>query len=166
VSALPSELTTSARSVADLLLQRGATVGVAESSAGGLISASLLSVPGASAYYLGGTVVYTGAARVLVADPAVPAPEGLRGATEGFALHLARSIVARLGATWGVAETGATGPSGNPYGDPPGHAWVAVAGPGGEVAAQQVATGSDDREANMVAFAAAALDLLGRAVAR
>jgi nicotinamide mononucleotide (NMN) deamidase PncC len=100
-----------------------------------------------------------------VADPAVVPPEGMRGASEAFAQHLARSIVARLGATFGVSETGATGPSGNPYGDPPGHAWVGVAGPDGLLVARRVSTGADDRQANMVAFAAAALDLLGDALA-
>lgn len=173
MSPLPDELIRGATRIAAHLVERGETVAVAESSAGGLISAALLSVPGASAYYLGGAVVYTGAARVFVATDAVPPAAGMRGATEGYAGYLARSITAQLGATWGVAETGATGPAPNPYGDPPGHAWVAVAGgPAGRsgissdggVTAERVATGDDDRQANMVAFAAAALALLERSV--
>jgi nicotinamide mononucleotide (NMN) deamidase PncC len=87
---------------------------------------------------------------------AVEAPEGMRGATEAFADHLARSAAQRLGATWGLGEAGATGPA-NPYGDPAGHCWTAVAGP--VDATHHLLTSIDDREANMVAFAAGALDL-------
>ena len=85
--------------------------------------------PGASAYYAGGAVIYTLAANRAFLEGAIPTPPGLRGATEGFAAYLAASAVARLGSTWGIGEGGAAGPSGNRYGDPAGHAWLAVAGP-------------------------------------
>ncbi|MFM7537309.1 MAG: CinA family protein [Acidimicrobiales bacterium] len=147
-----------AERVAELLIARNETVAVAEGSCGGLISAALLSVPGASAYYLGGTVIYTLAASRALLAGSVEIPAGMRGASEPFARWLARSSVVRLGATWGVGEGGATGPSGNRYGDPAGHAWVAVAGP--VEAARHVLTGDDDRRNNMHAFAAAALELL------
>ncbi len=140
-----------------LLRERGETVGIAEGSAGGLISASLLAVPGASAYYLGGSVVYTRAAvKAFIAGP-VEQPAKLRGATEAFATYLAASVAAQLGATWGLSEAGAAGPP-NPYGDPAGHCWIAVAGP--TSTARNVLTGDDDRPRNMVAFAVAALELL------
>ena len=140
-----------------LLRERGETVGIAEGSAGGLISASLLAVPGASAYYLGGSVVYTRAAiKAFIVGP-VEQPAGMRGATEGFATYLAASIAAQLGSTWGLSEAGAAGPP-NPYGDPAGHCWVAVAGPSTQ--SRHVLTGDDDRPTNMVAFATAALELL------
>ncbi len=142
----------------ELLVRRGETVAVAEGSCGGLVSAALLAVPGASAYYRGGGVIYTAAAvRSLLGD-AVPRPEPLRGASEPFARWLAEEIAADLGATWGVGEGGATGPSGNPYGDPPGHCWTAVHGP--SPATRHLLTGDDDRMANMTAFATAALGLL------
>jgi PncC family amidohydrolase len=154
-----------ATGVAELLRSRGETVGVAEGAAGGLISASLLAVPGASAYFVGGSVIYTiAAARAFLAG-AVPTPPGLRGATEEFAVYLARTSTVRLGTTWGIGEGGAAGPTGNGYGDPPGHAWVAVAGPDGFSVARHVLTGQADREANMRAFAAAAIALLEEAVA-
>ena len=111
-----------------LLRARRETIGVAEGAAGGLVSAALLSVPGASTFYLGGAVVYTGAALRAFVAGAVPAPPELRGASEAWALHLARSAAAKLDASWGIGEGGAAGPTGNRYGDPPGHAWVAVAG--------------------------------------
>ncbi len=155
--ALPAELTGPANLVATSLRERGETVAVAEGSAGGLISAALLSVPGASAYYLGGTVVYTLAASRAWMAGAVEAPPGMRGATEEFAMYLARSAAVKLGASWGIGEAGAAGPP-NRYGDPAGHCWVAVAGAG--EATRHVLTGLDDREENMVAFAAAALGLL------
>ena len=150
------ELADPSRRVAALLRERGDTVAVAEGSAGGLISAALLSVPGASAYFLGGAVVYTRqASKAWMAGP-IEVPHGMRGATETFALYLARSSAARLGATWGIGEAGAAGPA-NPYGDPAGHTWLAVAG--ATEATQHLLTGVDDRSANMVAFAVAALEL-------
>ena len=144
--------------MADLLIARDEKLAVCESSAGGSISAALLAIPGASAFYLGGAVVYTAASRALIAG-VIDTPAHLRGATEVFARYEAASIAGRLGATWGLGETGATGPAGNGYGDPAGHAWVAVVGPG-EPQTCHVLTGSNDREANMVAFATAALTLL------
>jgi len=142
---------------AELLRDRGETVAVAEGSAGGLISAALLTLPGASAYYRGGVVVYTPAAYRAWIAGAVEAPAGMRGATEGFASHLAHAAAVRLGTTWGVGEAGAAGPS-NPYGDPAGHCWVAVHGP--TSVTRHLLTGDEDRPRNMVAFATAALDLL------
>lgn len=141
----------------ELLKARGESVAVAEGSAGGLISATLLSVPGASAYYLGGGVCYTFQGIKGLLGDAVPRPEGMRGASEPFARFLAQSIVAVVGSTWGIGEGGAAGPP-NRYGDPAGHAWLAVSGPS-EVT-RHVLTGLDDRAANMVRFAEAALELL------
>lgn len=162
---LDAALTEPAAAIARLLVERGEMVAVAESSAGGLVSAALLSVPGASAYYRGGTVIYTVVAARALLSEALPAPEGVRGASEQFASYLAAAVAARLDAAWGLAETGATGPTGNRYGDPAGHAWVAVAGPGGQAGTQHVLTGSAARETNMVAFAAAALRLLEQSLA-
>ena len=144
-----------------LLKAEGGTLAVAESSAGGLVSAALLSVPGASAYYRGGGVIYTREARRAL----LGLPEDvvtMRGASEDYALIVARAVRARLGATWGLCETGASGPAGNRYGDAAGHACLAVAGP--LERAITIATGNADREANMWRFAAAALELLEAAL--
>lgn len=145
------------------LRARGEKVAVAESSSGGLISAALLSVPGASAYYLGGGVIYTPKARVMLMDIPREALEGVRSASEPYALLLARTQRERFGATWGLSETGAAGPTGNGYGDAAGHTCIAIAGP--MEAVITIETGESDRYANMQAFAAAALALLARAVA-
>ncbi len=153
---LTPELIQSAQHVASVLRGRGETVAVAEGSAGGLVSAALLSIPGASAYFVGGTVVYTLAASRAWMAGAVDAPAGMRGATESFAGYLATSVRLKVGSTWGIGEAGAAGPA-NPYGDPAGHSWLAVDGP--RSATRNVLTGLDDRVDNMVAFTAAALQL-------
>lgn len=158
MSLLPPELLDAGARCGDLLRARGETVAVAEGSAGGLVSSALLAVPGASAFYLGGSVVYTRNALDGMLTGPVERPPKLRGASEPWATHLARASRVHLRATWGVGEGGATGPSGNPYGDPAGHAWVAVSGP--TERARHLLTGDDDRLANMVGFATAALRLL------
>lgn len=152
------ELVTCAERVAVLLRKRKETVAVAESSAGGLISAALLAVPGASDYYIGGTVIYTGKAWYSLRDFNKELLGGFRSATEDNALIRARIARDRFGATWGVGETGAAGPAGNRYGDPAGHVCLAVSG--ATERAITLKTGSSDRLGNMHAFAAAALQLL------
>ena len=140
------------------LKQRGETIAVAESSTGGLISAALLSVPGASAYFLGGSVIYTRFARTAFLDIPDPLPDGMRAATEPYAALLARTVRTRCGATWGLSETGATGPTGNRYGDPAGHTCIGLAGPAEQTVTLN--TGLTDRVTNMRRFAARALELL------
>lgn len=153
-----NELAPLAAAPAALLVQSRQTVAVSESSAGGLISAALLAIPGASAYFQGGGVIYTQNARRAVLGIADESVKGIRSSTEAFALLGARTIREKLGTTWGLAETGASGPTGNRYGDAAGHACIAVAGPIERVIT--VETASADREANMWAFTRAALDLL------
>jgi nicotinamide-nucleotide amidase len=136
----------------------GETIAVAESSVGGLISAALLAVPGASAYFLGGAVVYTRQSREALLGIPPAALAGMRPATEAYAQLLAQTVRQKFSASWGLAETGATGPTGNRYGDPAGHACIALAGPSERVITLK--TGDADRVANMRAFAKAALELL------
>jgi nicotinamide-nucleotide amidase len=151
-----------AERIAALLKASNATVAVAESSAGGLISAALLSVPGASAYFLGGAVVYTKVARDLLMDIPDEDMRGIRSSSEPYATLLATRVQARFKATWGLSETGATGPTGNRYGDASGHGCFGVAGP--RTAIRTLETASTDRVANMRVFAATALDLLETAL--
>jgi nicotinamide-nucleotide amidase len=152
------ELITIAEQIAARLVARKETIAVAESSTGGLISASLLAVPGASAYFLGGAVVYTRDARRLLADIPDEAMKGIRSASVPYAQLLAGQIRERFSTTWGLSETGATGPTGNRYGDAAGHSCMAIAGPASSVITLE--TGSADRFANMHAFASRALNLL------
>src|SRR5262249_2558630 len=152
------ELIARADKVARLLKHRGETIAVAESSTGGLIAAALLALPGASAYFLGGAVVYTQVARRALLDLPDISSLGMRASTQPYALLLAQTARQRFSATWAVAESGATGPTGNRYGDPAGHSCIAVAGRTERAITLQ--TGSSDRLGNMHAFTAAALDLL------
>jgi len=157
-----SALNELAEQIATRLKDRRETIAVAESSTGGLISASLLSVPGASAYFLGGAVVYTRQARRALVSIPDSAMSGIRSASEPYAALLARTVREQHGATWALSETGAAGPSGNRYGDPAGHACIAIAGPSEYVLTLR--TGSSNRQANMQAFAAKALEALLEAI--
>jgi PncC family amidohydrolase len=149
--------------VGDKLVTRGETIAVAESSAGGLISAALLSRAGASKYYFGGAVLYTRRSFRLLTTLTADDTAGMRSSSPPYAQLLARHQRARFKASWGVAETGATGPAGNIYGDPAGHSCLAVDGP---VNRERVLrTGEGDGARNMITFAAAALTLLLEAIA-
>lgn len=159
-----NDLLTVAAELGERLRARGETVAVAESSAGGLIAAALLAQPGASAFFRGGAVVYTRQARDGLTGITSAEMRGMRSASEPYAALLARRMRDRMGATWGLAETGAAGPAGNGYGDAPGHSCLAVSGPAD--AALTIETGSADRVANMRAFAAAALALLAGTMPR
>ena len=151
-----------AGSVAARLKERRETIAVSESSTGGLISDALLSVPGASAYFLGGAVVYTRRARVALLGITDEAMTGLRSSSEPYAALCAATVRERHRSTWGLSETGATGPTGNRYGDAAGHTCIAIAGPSQRVITLE--TGSADRAANMHAFAKRALEELAAAL--
>jgi nicotinamide-nucleotide amidase len=153
-----------AERIAAKLIERRQTIAIAESSTGGLISAALLAVPGASAYFLGGAVVYTRDARRILMDIPDDAMRGIRSASEPYAKLLASQIRQRFATDWGLSETGATGPTGNRYGDAAGHSCMAVAGV--EQSVTTLETGSADRVANMRLFAAAALNLLLQKLSR
>ena len=146
-----------ARDCAAILKDNGWTVAVSESSSGGLVSAALLAVPGASAYFRGGGVIYTRDARrelLQLADAEVR----VRGATEAYALIAAAQIRRQLGATFGLAESGAAGPADSPYGPAAGTTCLAVSGPADLT--RTIQTGHNDRPENMRAFAGAAVALL------
>ena len=156
------DLNSMASSVGALLKETQQTIAVTESSCGGLISASLVAVPGASAYYRGGAVVYTRAAQQGLLGIPDEAMANIRASSEPYALLNARTVRESLGTTWALSETGASGPTGNRYGDSAGHACIAVAGP--VERAITLETGDADREANMWVFTRAALDLLEQCV--
>ena len=151
-----------ATAIAALLRQRGETVAVCETTAGGLVSAALLAVPGASAYYRGGAVTYTGVARDTLLELNLDDHPGVRSSSEPYARLIAAAIRERLGASWGVGETGAAGPTGNPYGDAAGHTCIALAGPVEH--SETLETALDDREENMWLFAKKTLEVFEQAL--
>jgi nicotinamide-nucleotide amidase len=160
------DLLPQAERIAAKLKARKETVSVAESSTAGMISAALLAIPGASAYFIGGAVVYTRQSRtelLRVTEAEFAALTGITPSTEPYALLFARKIKERLGTTWSVGETGTAGPTGSRYGHAAGHSCVGVIGPNGERAIT-VETGKDDRVDNMRVFSIAALDLLEKAL--
>jgi PncC family amidohydrolase len=152
-----------AEKIAARLIARKETIAVAESSTGGLIAAALLAVPGASAYFVGGAVVYTHTSRAALLGISDDDMKGMRASTEAYALLCARRMRDKHGTTWGLGETGATGPTGNRYGDAAGHSCIAVVGP--IERAITLETGRAERVTNMEAFAKRALELLAEAVA-
>ena len=143
--------------IAELLIERGDTVSVAESSTGGLISANLLSVPGASAFFKGGSVVYTLAARKAFLELDSERVRKHKPLTEKIVAEFARAARKKLNATWGIAELGATGPSGTPYGHAAGIGVFAVSGP--RLLSGKTETGESNRQSNMLFFTEACLVL-------
>jgi len=151
-----SKLSDLAEEIAAILKERGETVAVVETSGGGLISAALLAVPGASAYYVGGAVTYTGTARDAFLGIDLEGHPGVRSSSEPYASLIAATVRMKLDTTWGISETGASGPTGNGYGDLAGHTCVAVSGPTDRV--MTLETGLSDRETNMTLFAERCLE--------
>ena len=148
--------------IAASLRERGQTVAVVESSAGGMVSAALLAIPGASAYFIGGVVVYTRRAGKALLGLTADDMVGLRAETEPYANLVAGKIRDKLGATWGLSESGAAGPSGSAYGDAPGHVCIAVAGPVSRT--RTIETAQPNRPANMDLFARQLLSLFDEAL--
>src|ERR1700737_3595091 len=152
------DLVAIAEKIAGRLIEGRQTIAYAESWPGGLISARRLAVPGGSSYFLGSAVVYTRDARRILMDIPDEAMKGIRSASEPYATLLASQIRHRFSTDWGLSETGATGPTGNRYGDAAGHSCMAVAGL--QQSAMTLETGSSDRIGNMHVFASTALNLL------
>jgi nicotinamide-nucleotide amidase len=153
------ELLPQAGRIAERLKARGETISIAESSTAGVISAALLAIPGASAYFMGGAVVYTRQSRAELLRVTEAELTGITPSTEAYALLFARKIRERLATTWAVGETGTAGPTGSRYGHAAGHSCIALIGPAGERAIT-VETGKADRVDNMRVFAVRALELL------
>lgn len=132
-----------AAAIGEALLGRGAKVAVAETTAGGLISARLLSVPGASGWFERGVVAYSGPAKI---DGLGVDREVLReyGAVSKEAVAAMAESMRRLAdVEYGVAESGIAGPQGSRRSPKPvGSAVLAVAGPEGTVAEEHVFAGT------------------------
>lgn len=149
-----------AEQIAETLTARGETLAISESSSGGLISAALLAMPGASRFYRGAGIIYTPYAFRGLMGLSRADVEGMRSATEPYAVMMAGTIREKLNATWGLCETGASGPSGNGYGDAAGHVCVGLVGPSEAQHARTLETGLSDRAENMYRFSEAAMALL------
>lgn len=156
-------LNDAANRVGQLLMSRQQSVSIGEGACGGLLSAALVGIPNASRFFVAGAVLYTRPAFKEILGDDRHSLRGLRGGTEQFSLTIAGLVRNKFGSTWAIGESGASGPSGNRYGDPPGHVALAVSGPVDKTCILE--TGLDDRRENMRLFASAALDLLEQALA-
>jgi nicotinamide-nucleotide amidase len=134
---------------------------VAETSAGGLVAATLIGIAGASAWFVGGVIPYAASTRLQWLGVG---EEPLGAVSAEMARALAEAVRARTGAIWGVGETGIAGPQlGRRSRKPSGLGFVAVAGPTGTFT-QEVTTSDVDRRTNQVLFATSALSLLARCI--
>ncbi|MEX2326418.1 MAG: CinA family protein [Pseudomonadales bacterium] len=154
--------TPTANAIAKHLMDQNQTVSVAESSSGGIISASLLAIPGASAYYRGGSVIYTLPSRRAFLDISKDRVDGLKPLSEEMAAVFAQAARIKLDATWGIAELGAAGPTNGRYGHDAGTSVIGIDGP--VSITTEIQTGTSDREANMWSFTEAALSLFQKAL--
>ena len=155
---LTDEQTQLANDIAERLIARSETVAVSESTTGGLVSAALLAVAGASRYYAGGGVLYTLNSRTALAGVPAETYANYRGTTPEMLAALAEAMRERLGATWCIAESGVAGPGAGRFGAPAGRTTLGVAGP--VTRTDVIETGIDDRVANMAEFATLALRYL------
>lgn len=144
--------------IALILKKNKQTVSVIESSSGGLISSALLSQEGASAYYMGGQVIYTLQSIRAITDLRIRdlKEKNIRSSSEPFALLISQKSCDLYKSDWAIGESGAAGPTGNGYGDPPGYSCFAVAGK--KEKTSHILTNSSVRVENMQAFAKASLE--------
>ncbi|KAL8918600.1 MAG: hypothetical protein Q9172_005354 [Xanthocarpia lactea] len=162
----PSSIRPILNEVTTLLTSRKETVSVAETAAGGIISASLLSVPGASKFYRGGLTLYTLESRIQFAGWTEEHTKNYNGPNAEVVSELAKNVRERLGSTYCLAESGTAGPagSGKELNRQPDFVALAVASEGGVVAKETTTKVGGDRERNMVEFAKLGLELLKKVI--
>ncbi|KAL5497843.1 hypothetical protein ACEPAH_2774 [Sanghuangporus vaninii] len=155
----PAPLRALVTKIAPILTERKQSVAVAETACGGLISAALLSVPGASAYYKGGLTLYTLPSRIAYAGWTEESVKGYSGPTPEIVVGLAKNALRTLKPTYVIGESGTAGPTGGTNRNrTPGYVALAVVSEEGEVK-REVETGTSERDVNMIKFAEAALQL-------
>ena len=159
---LTSEQQQLANDIGKKLIARGEKVAVSESTTGGLLSAALLSVAGASKFYAGGGVVYTLASRTALVGVPAERYANYQGTTPDMLAELAQTVRERLEASWGIAESGLAGPTGGRFGALPGKVTIGVSGP--ITRTEIMNTGLTDRVENMIEFTTRALRYLNSAI--
>ncbi|KAI2824360.1 hypothetical protein CBS115989_771 [Aspergillus niger] len=156
----PASLRPLIEEIFDLLRARKETISVAETASGGLISACLLSTPGASTIYKGGLTVYTLDSRIAYTGWTPQHWENYSGPTPEIVAGIAENVRGTLKSTYTVCESGTAGPTGGTTRNrTPGYVALAVSTPSGTVT-REVETGTAEREKNMVLFAGEGLKLV------
>lgn len=147
--------------ISGLLRSTSSTLAVAETTTGGLVSAALLSVSGASKFFVGGATVYTTKSRRIWAGWTDENLLNYKGPTPQLVTELAVNVREQMDATYCIGESGATGPTvpGPPFVHVAGQTCIAIVSREG-FATRVVNTGVAEREKNMVAFTKASLVLL------
>jgi nicotinamide-nucleotide amidase len=147
--------------VGDLLRRKKATLAVAESCTGGLISHRLTNVPGSSDFFLFSAVTYSNDAKIKVLGVSSSILEQHGAVHEETAKIMAQGVRQVSGATYGLATTGIAGPSGGTAQKPVGTVCVGVAEPEGSKSSRYFFP-FEDRSMNKQIFATTALDVLRR----
>ena len=153
------------KAVAEILLERHQTVSVAEACTNGLLGYTLGTIPGASRFFPGGVVAYTGGLK----EKVLGVPESLYdtagSVSREMAIAMARGALELTGTDYALSTTGVTGPAPGRSGLPIGTFWIGLAVKGGEDAAIEIRVGGD-RDATKHGAVRAAIDLLGRELTR
>ena len=148
--------------ISRILTKRKETVSVTETSTGGLISAGLLSVPGASSYFVGGVIPYARSVRGDLLNITKDKVVGLSPMSEEMAMSFAQNTKQKMQTDWAIAELGIAGPRGSVYGFEPGSCVVGISGP--RSSSTFIRTGKDRRHENMALFRNSALALFADAL--
>jgi PncC family amidohydrolase len=157
----PAEIRDILNQISTLLHEKNETISIAETAAGGLISSSILSAPGASKIYKGGLTLYTLPSRIAYAGWSQETIANYRGPTTDIVSGLAKHVRKDLESTYTIAESGTAGPTGGSTPNrKPGYVALAVDCDKGTYT-RELNTGlGTDRVANMKRFAVEALTLL------
>lgn len=150
--------------VAEILLERGQTVSVAEACTNGLLGYTLGTIPGASRFFPGGVIAYTGGLK----EKILGVPDGLYltagSVSREMAIAMARGVLELTGTDYALSTTGVTGPAAGRSGLPIGTFWIGLAVKDGADAAIEIRV-NGDRDATKQGAVRAAIDLLANHLA-
>lgn len=173
----PEDVSKIVQEIAEILRSRNQTLAISEAACGGLISAYIVSVPGASNFYIGGKLVYSLKQRLKLSGWSEEEISNYMGPSQQVALKLARTAKYELGSTYVLSETGFAGPSNNLHiqnndengesdkelmddkSQSVGTVYLGLSGPNGEASTWKN-TGNVDRAKNMSEFAKLGLEFL------
>ncbi|GAA5917655.1 hypothetical protein JCM5296_005672 [Sporobolomyces johnsonii] len=160
----PPQLHKLAERLVHILRQRNETVSIVETATGGLVSSTILSLPGTSAVFAGGVAAYQLAVRKEWLGWTDADTKDYTGPSEQIVLKLAQSCRSQLKSTYCIAESAVAGPGRPDVYRPeikgPGYCPLAVVGEGLEVVKTVEVEQPKSRPENMVAFAEAMFEML------